>query len=136
MTTDRESDAFDFVSILRDPKYKSVLSILKGVRNGIVYGCKIRFPHALVITLLFKNGSLRQKAFSILKATYTHSSNLAFFVVVYRSVCLLFKFLCHRSNRLHTLIGAFIGGYIVFGSKNSINEQVFTFCFQNNNNEQ
>jgi peroxisomal membrane protein 4 len=36
-------------SILRD-----FLTILKGFRNGLVYGAKIRLPHALVMTLLFR----------------------------------------------------------------------------------
>ena len=44
------------VRLLTDPKYRPALAIVKGVRNGIVYGCKIRFPHALVMTLLFKSG--------------------------------------------------------------------------------
>jgi peroxisomal membrane protein 4 len=43
--------------ILQDPKYHDILSILKGFRNGVVYGAKVRFPHALVMTILFKTGS-------------------------------------------------------------------------------
>jgi hypothetical protein len=34
--------------IVLDPKYHDVLTLVKGVRNGIVYGSKVRFPHALV----------------------------------------------------------------------------------------
>ena len=34
--------------IVLDPKYHDVLMLVKAVRNGIVYGTKIRFPHALV----------------------------------------------------------------------------------------
>lgn len=33
-----------------------LLSIVKGFRNGIVYGAKIRLPHAFVMTFLFQNG--------------------------------------------------------------------------------
>lgn len=43
--------------IVLDPKYHDILSILKGFRSGIVYGAKVRFPHALVMTILFKTGS-------------------------------------------------------------------------------
>lgn len=32
-----------------------LLAIIKGFRNGLVYGAKIRFPHALVMTFLFRN---------------------------------------------------------------------------------
>lgn len=34
--------------IVMDPAYHDVLSLVKGVRNGIIYGCRVRFPHALV----------------------------------------------------------------------------------------
>jgi hypothetical protein len=37
--------------IVLDPKYHDVLTLVKGVRNGIVYGSKVRFPHALVYDL-------------------------------------------------------------------------------------
>ncbi len=44
--------------VILDPKYHTVLSIIKGFRNGAVYGAKIRFPHALVMTFLFRGGRL------------------------------------------------------------------------------
>lgn len=34
-----------------DPKNAEFLSLIKSARNGIVYGTKIRFPHALVYGL-------------------------------------------------------------------------------------
>jgi hypothetical protein len=34
--------------IILDPKYHDILMLVKAVRNGIVYGTKVRFPHALV----------------------------------------------------------------------------------------
>lgn len=34
--------------VILDPKYHDILTLVKGVRNGIVYGAKVRFPHALV----------------------------------------------------------------------------------------
>lgn len=43
--------------IVLDPKYHDVLTLVKGVRNGIVYGTKVRFPHALVMIFLFRHGS-------------------------------------------------------------------------------
>lgn len=42
--------------LLLEKKYHTILSIIKGFRNGAVYGAKIRFPHALVMTFLFQNG--------------------------------------------------------------------------------
>lgn len=43
--------------VILDPKYHDVLAVLKGARNGAVYGTKVRFPHALVMICLFRSGT-------------------------------------------------------------------------------
>jgi len=45
-------------TILSDPQYHDYLAILKGARNGFVYGVKVRFPHALIMAILFGRGEL------------------------------------------------------------------------------
>ena len=42
--------------IVTNPAYHDYLAILKGARSGLVYGAKIRFPHALVMAILFGRG--------------------------------------------------------------------------------
>lgn len=42
--------------ILFDPRYHDYLAILKGARSGLVYGAKVRFPHALIMAILFGRG--------------------------------------------------------------------------------
>lgn len=39
--------------IVTNPAYHDVLAILKGARNGFVYGVRVRTPHALIMTLIF-----------------------------------------------------------------------------------
>ncbi|XP_032461139.1 peroxisomal membrane protein 4 isoform X2 [Phocoena sinus] len=43
-------------ALLRKRRYHAALSMLKGFRNGAVYGAKVRAPHALVMTFLFRSG--------------------------------------------------------------------------------
>ena len=43
-------------AVLDDPRYHDYLAILKGARNGLVYGFKVRFPHALIMAILFGRG--------------------------------------------------------------------------------
>ncbi|XP_043837015.1 peroxisomal membrane protein 4 isoform X2 [Dromiciops gliroides] len=43
-------------TLLRKRRYHAALAVLKGFRNGAVYGAKIRAPHALVMTFLFRRG--------------------------------------------------------------------------------
>lgn len=42
--------------ILTDPRFHDFLAVLKGARNGLVYGAKVRFPHALIMAILFGRG--------------------------------------------------------------------------------
>ena len=46
-----------------------VLKVLKGVRNGLYYGAKVRFMHSLVMSILFMKGTPLNKLRSILKLT-------------------------------------------------------------------
>ncbi|KAJ2847087.1 hypothetical protein IWW36_004030, partial [Coemansia brasiliensis] len=107
--------------IVLDPRYHDVLSLVKGFRNGVVYGSKIRFPHALVMTLLFRTGSPQEKISAILSATKAHARGLAFFVTGYKSLMLLQRFLSvsGKNTDVHTFIAGFISGYFVFGEKTS-----------------
>lgn len=43
-------------NFITNPAYADYLGLLKGARNGLVYGAKVRFPHALVIAILFGRG--------------------------------------------------------------------------------
>ncbi|XP_047627251.1 peroxisomal membrane protein 4 isoform X2 [Phacochoerus africanus] len=43
-------------ALLRKRRYHAALAMIKGFRNGAVYGAKIRAPHALVMTFLFRSG--------------------------------------------------------------------------------
>ena len=72
--------------LLSSDKYHAFFSIVKGVRNGIFYGTKIRFPHALVMTFLFREGTLKEKFTYIIKATIQHATNLAKFSFLYKLI--------------------------------------------------
>ncbi|XP_053385202.1 peroxisomal membrane protein 4-like isoform X2 [Mercenaria mercenaria] len=89
-----------------------------------LYGAKVRFPHALVMTFLFKEGSLQEKIKAILEATFTHSKNLAVFVFLYKSLTNLMQHFQTEKSQIHSFIAAFIGGYFVFGKYNKVNEQI------------
>jgi len=119
-----------FNEILATPvPYHPALAIIKGLRNGAVYGAKIRFPHALVMTFLFRSGSLQDKFKWIFKAAYAHSKNLATFVFIYKLLMATMKKieLGSEKGKLHPFIAAFIGGYYVFGTHDKINEQIVLY---------
>jgi hypothetical protein len=43
-------------AVITNPDFHDYLAILKGARNGFVYGVKVRFPHALIMAILFGRG--------------------------------------------------------------------------------
>jgi peroxisomal membrane protein 4 len=43
-------------AVISNPAFHDYLAIVKGARNGFVYGVKVRFPHALIMAILFGRG--------------------------------------------------------------------------------
>ncbi|KAF0378307.1 peroxisomal membrane protein 4 [Gigaspora margarita] len=115
---------------INKPERRDVLAIVKGFRNGAVYGAKVRFPHALVMTFLFRSGSFKEKTTVILDATIQHSKNLAFFVTIYKTLMYLQKKINGDiEQNAHSFIAGLIGGYIVFGENNNVNQQIVLYVF-------
>lgn len=50
------SSSAALLQLINNPAYHDYLAILKGARNGFVYGCKVRFPHAVIMAILFGRG--------------------------------------------------------------------------------
>ncbi|KAG0065065.1 hypothetical protein BGZ89_008629, partial [Linnemannia elongata] len=91
------------------PEYHDLLSIVKGFRNGLVYGAKIRFPHALVMTLLFRRSK--------------HAKNLAFFATIYKTLLIVQRRMHGKERPMDSFLAGLVGGYMVFGENNNVNQQ-------------
>ncbi|GJN89014.1 hypothetical protein Rhopal_001985-T1 [Rhodotorula paludigena] len=97
-----------------NPAHHDVLAILKGARNGLVYGARVRAPHALVMTLVFHSGSWRQRLMYMYRATKQHSLNLARFVAIYKTALLLQKTLAGgKERKFDTFFAGLIVLYVV-----------------------
>jgi hypothetical protein len=69
-------------------------SIVSGLIGGAKYGVKIRLPHALLMTLLFKpNLSASQKLKKVLKLSLEHAVKLAAFASIYKVILASLKFI-------------------------------------------
>ncbi|KAG7129894.1 Peroxisomal membrane protein 4 like [Verticillium longisporum] len=125
--------------IVLDPRYHDILAVLKGARNGAVYGTKVRFPHALVMIFLFRSGTLREKAGLVFRATRTHARNLAKFATIYKLTMLLLKHYGPTPGKEgphDALLAGALGGYLVFGGRGarsgripSVNQQIVVYVF-------
>ncbi|KAJ9057583.1 hypothetical protein DSO57_1021272 [Entomophthora muscae] len=115
---------------INHPEHRPILAIVKGFRNGIVYGTKVRFPHALVMTILFRSGTFKQKADVIFQATRTHARNLGIFVTLYKTGMLLLSHLNDgKEGSSYAFLSGLVGGYFVFGKETSINKQIVLYLF-------
>ena len=95
-----------------------------------MYGAKIRFPHALVMTFLFGRGTPRDKLAFIFRATKQHALNLGTFTPLYKFLTIALRRLYEATGgkgpvpEWHSLVAGLIGGYYVFGERTPVNEQV------------
>ncbi|KAF3001890.1 hypothetical protein E8E13_005847 [Curvularia kusanoi] len=119
--------------IILDPKYHDILTLVKGVRNGIVYGAKVRFPHALVMIFLFRSGTFRSKCWLVYKATRQHARNLGLFALVYKTSMLFLKHTSPTGKERHydAFLAGLLGGYTVFGRTihNSVSQQIVIYVY-------
>lgn len=66
---------------------KEVEAIATSIYSGAQYGFKIRFPHALLMTFLFRNDlSLEKKIRTVVTLTWNHSYSLAKFAGIYKVI--------------------------------------------------
>lgn len=103
------------------------LSSLRGLRNGLYYGGKVRFTHALVMSILFKRGSLKHRAISIAKLTWEHARNLGVYVFFYKLLVCFLQRVRHKQSKFHSLIAGFVVGGLVFKDKTAVNSQIMLY---------
>ncbi len=105
-----------------------VISALRGLRNGLFYGGRIRLMHSLVMAILFRKGPISSMVKEVLSNTYQHAKSLGLFVFFYKSVVCLLNQIRKEPSKIHTLISGFVVGYFVFGmNQNSINYQIILY---------
>lgn len=108
-------------------KWEEFLEIIKAIRNGFIYGTKVRFPHALVITALYKDADLVSKAKQVLTLTYLHGRQLATYVFIYKTLHWLLAKKISLSIGLAALISGGIGGMLTFRRTTPVDNQIFMY---------
>lgn len=101
--------------------------MLKGLRNGLEYGSRVRFVHSLVMTFLFKTFNAKTIK-AIFRNAWEHSKKLGTFVFFYKAACLLLAKLV-GARPLNSFVAGFIVGGLVFGKKTPINYQITLYLF-------
>ncbi|CEP22780.1 PMP4 [Cyberlindnera jadinii] len=124
----------DINDIISDPKNRELLQVVKSMRNGLIYGGKLRFAHTLVMQFIFKRHSpLSSKLSAVVKMARAHGTILAVYAFIYRAVLMALKRVSGREAPIHEFISGAIGGLIVYGNltpwfNHSITHQITLFC--------
>lgn len=120
------------------------IKILRGLRNGLYYGARIRFLHALVMTILYKKGKPKDLLKTIIRLTWEHARNLGIYVASYKILThILNKVIGTQAKKnlspkhpdkvvagtksLSGLIAGVICGYLVWSKNTAVNEQLMLY---------
>merc|ERR1712137_61420 len=112
-----------------------VLSVLRGLRNGIMCGARIRLPYviqAIIYAIIFRDPGTTNKLRFVLKQMFHHGRNLGLFVFTYKTICFVLRNFGIRGG-IECWIAGFIGGYWAFGESKGIsgavNNQIVLYLF-------
>eukprot|EP00977_Amphora_coffeiformis_P001085 scaffold223_cov145-Amphora_coffeaeformis.AAC.9 len=90
-------EASQLSSDLRD----EVLAIVAALVSGVRYGIKIRLPHALVMTFMFRRDlSTKGKLRLITDAVLEHARSLGSFALIYKTTLVLLKLLQRKYDEV------------------------------------
>ena len=102
-----------------------LISAIRGFRNGLYYGGKVRFAHALVMAILFQQGvSPLQKLKTSVKLAWMHGRNLGSFVFIYKVALCVLQQVFQKRHSGFAFIAGIVGAYFVWRDKNTINQQI------------
>eukprot|EP01005_Ploeotia_sp_CARIB1_P001049 NODE_237_length_1120_cov_403.775428_g231_i0.p1 GENE.NODE_237_length_1120_cov_403.775428_g231_i0~~NODE_237_length_1120_cov_403.775428_g231_i0.p1 ORF type:complete len:244 (+),score=39.01 NODE_237_length_1120_cov_403.775428_g231_i0:227-958(+) len=103
-----------------------LFSLVKAIRNGLVCGVKLRFPHAFVTSFITSRGKSPQESFvDVVEITTEHARRLGKFVFLFKSMLYCMEWASgNKEHPIHPFIAGVIGGAIVFGERTRMTEQI------------
>lgn len=103
-----------------------LLDSLAAMRNGFVYGCKIRAPHTFVLQMVWSKGTWRSVFDRVVELTSQHAANLALNAVFFKFGVALLKLAQGTKEAQawhHALVGG-LCGFLFWGENKAVNVQV------------
>lgn len=107
-------------NMLTQNDYNIFFNALRSFRNGVVYGTRVRAPHALVLNMVWSKASPSTWPRKILHVTLEHALGLGLSGVILAVVRALLSYLnCGRTALWHHTVGGFLVGSLVWGNSHS-----------------
>ncbi|KPA74087.1 putative peroxisomal membrane protein 4 [Leptomonas pyrrhocoris] len=92
---------------------------LKGFRNGVVYGTRVRAPHALVLNLVWSKSPYSSMPAKIFKVTKTHALGLGYSAALFAVVRGLLRHMQGTTRVWHNALAGFLIGACFWGDSNN-----------------
>lgn len=105
------------------------LSALKGLSNGVQYGAKVRFVHAIVIMILYGRGDFQKRLKTIFTLTKEHSLRLGAFVFLFKLIQCGLAYLRGKCSPMNSLVAGGVAGGLLFSKNNSVTTQIVLYLF-------
>lgn len=112
---------------------QDLIQIIRGFRNGLYYGGKVRAMHSLVMGTLFMKGTLTERFKKCSKLTLEHAIRLGIYIGLYKTTLAILKNIQGKRLKIHYFISGLINGWLVYRNKESaINQQIILYLLSRN----
>ena len=98
-----------------------IISAVRGARQGLYYGGKVRFTHSIVMQYLFGRGTIMEKLKVSFKLSWIHGRNLGSFVFIYKLVQTILTQFFGKSYKEFNFVAGIIGAYFIWSDRNTVN---------------
>lgn len=105
--------------MIRSGKYTVLFTALKGFRNGMVYGTRVRAPHALVLNLVWSKAPYSTIPGKVYRVTKEHALGLGYSAVTFVLVRTALKYLQGSAQLWHSIVAGYVIGFVFWGNPGS-----------------
>ena len=111
------------------PHSSCLIAAIRGARQGLYYGGKVRMTHSIVMQYLFGRGTTLEKLKTSIKLSWIHGRNLGSFVFIYKIVQCLLTQAYGKRHPAFSFIAGIIGAFFIWSERNTVNQQLAFYLF-------
>jgi len=97
------------------------IAAIRGARQGLYYGGRIRIAHSIVMQILFGQGNATEKLRKAVWLSWEHGRNLGLFVFIYKLVQCALTNISGRRRNAWAFVAGIVGATCVWRERNAIN---------------
>lgn len=104
------------------PHDSCIIAAIRGARQGLYYGGRIRIAHSIVMQVLFGTGDTVAKLKKAFWLSWQHGRNLGLFVLLYKLVQCALTNVSGKRRNAYAFIAGIVGATIVWRERNAVNQ--------------